>query len=163
MTSAVTVSEATAERLDEVEPLWRSLRDYHVDVAAGVAPIRTQAESWKGRRAEYEEWLGDGSATLFLAVAEHPVGYLMLRLGAGPPTWQLGEPLATVETLSILPEARGSGVGKALMSAARAKANACGASTLAVELVHTNEAARRFYESEGFEPFYLSMLAPVGR
>jgi ribosomal protein S18 acetylase RimI-like enzyme len=163
MTSEVTIVQASAERLGEVEPLWRALREHHVKVAADVAPIRTEPESWTRRRAEYERWLGDGSATLFLALGEHPVGYLMLRLGAGPPTWQLGEPLATVETLSILPEARGSGVGKALMDAARAKANACGASTLCVELVHTNEAARRFYEREGFEPFYLSMLAQVLR
>ena len=59
----------------------------------------------------------------------------------------------------VLPEARDGGVGTALMREVRAAARERAATTLSVGLVHANEGARRFYEREGFRPFYLQMLA----
>ena len=153
--------KAGADRLDDIEPLWHALRDHHAAVASTVAPVRSAAESWTRRRAEYVKWMRDSSATLLLAERGVPLGYLMLRIAHGPPTWAIGDRIAEVETLSVLPTARDRGVGKLLMAAARREARERGAATLSVALVHTNDAAKRFYEREGFRPFYLSMLAPL--
>jgi GNAT superfamily N-acetyltransferase len=86
------------------------------------------------------------------------VGYAMLTAGAGAATWDLGNTVAELETLSVLAEERGSGVGAALMEAGRRWAVEHGARTMAVGLAHTNVGAKRFYEREGFTPFYLDMV-----
>jgi ribosomal protein S18 acetylase RimI-like enzyme len=159
--SLVRIGRAGPERLDDVEPLWRALREHHTSIASNVAPIRSAEESWKRRRAEYVTWLSASDATLLLAEDAVPIGYLMLRMTAGPSTWAIGDRIAEIETLSILPSARSRGVGKSLMAAAREEARERGATTLSVALIHTNVDARRFYEREGFNPFYVSMLAPL--
>ena len=155
------IVRATLSRLDEVEPLWLALHAHHAVVGAPVAPVRPPAESGSRRRAQCAEWLTSGTAVLLLAEEEQPVGYLVLRVEDGPPTWAVGDRVAEIETLSVLPQARSRGVGKALMAAAREAAREMRATNLSVGLVHTNEAARRFYEREGFRPFYLSLLATV--
>ena len=47
------------------------------------------------------------------------------------------------------------------MDAARDEARRHDARALSVAMVHTNVDAGRFYEREGFRPFYVSMLAPL--
>lgn len=157
--SAVRIVKAGFDRLDDIEPLWRALRDHHVAVASTVAPVRSPQESWKRRRAEYVGWLADSSAVLFLAEQLVPIGYLMLRITHGPTTWAVGDRIAEVETWSVLASARDRGVGKLLMAAARREARERGAGALSVALVHTNDGAKRFYEREGFRPFYMTMLS----
>ncbi|MBC5825066.1 MAG: GNAT family N-acetyltransferase [Candidatus Eremiobacteraeota bacterium] len=161
--SKIRIVRAGLERLDDVEPLWRALRDHHADIAATLVPVRSAEESWRRRRAEYTEWLSDSSATILFAEEDAPVGYLMLHMMPGPPSWAIGDRIAEVETLSILPAARDHGVGKLLMAAARREARERGATTLSVALLHTNEGARRFYEREGFHSFYLTMLASIAQ
>jgi GNAT superfamily N-acetyltransferase len=90
------------------------------------------------------------------------VGYAMLTAGPGAATWDLGDTVVELETLSVLPEERGSGVGAALMDASREWARERGVRTINVGLAHTNVGARRFYEREGFTPFYLAMVLDVG-
>jgi len=159
--SAIRIVKAGLDRLDDVEPLWHALRDHHAAFAATVAPVRPAEESWTRRRAEYVRWLSDSSATLLLAEDVAPLGYLMLHIAHGPSTWAIGDLIAEVETLSVVPAARERGVGKLLMAAARGEARERGAAALQVALVHANDGARRFYEREGFRAFYLSMLAPL--
>ena len=95
------------ERLDDIEPLWRALRDHHAAIAPAVAPVRSAEASWSQRRGEYFTWLSGAGATLFIADADRALGYLMMRVHDGPPTWEIGERIAEVETLSVLPTARG--------------------------------------------------------
>ena len=78
--------------------------------------------------------------------------------GAGAATWDLGDTVAEIESLSVLAAERGSGVGAALMEAGRRWALEHGAGTILVGLAHTNVGAKRFYEREGFTPFYLDMV-----
>lgn len=164
MTADVRIVRAGTERLDDIEPLWHALRDHHADVGAGVAPVRDAAESWRRRRAQYERWLATGELALLVAERDgRAVGYATLRPGAGAATWDLGERVAELETLSVLPAERGRGTGAALVEACREIARGWEAGSLLVGLVHTNEDARRFYEREGFRPFYLEMVAPLER
>ena len=161
--SEVRIIEAGPERIEELEPLWRALYEAHREIAEGVAGVRPFEETWRQRQGQYRGWLG-GDTDAVLLVAERdgrPVGYAMLTAGPGAATWDLGEVTVELETLSVLPEERGSGVGAALMDASRAWALERGVRTIHVGLAHTNVGARRFYEREGFTPFYLGMVLDV--
>lgn len=76
----------------------------------------------------------------------------------GPATWNVGEHVAEIETLSVLEAERGGGVGRALAEAAAEVAEAARAGAAFVGVAHTNADAIRFYEREGFEPFYVLMV-----
>jgi ribosomal protein S18 acetylase RimI-like enzyme len=60
--------------------------------------------------------------------------------------------------VAVLPEARSGGLGTALMEAALEAAEAEGATAIAVGVAHSNADAIRWYEREGFEPFYVTLL-----
>src|SRR5919108_2602974 len=148
------------ERIPDLEPLWRALYDHHRGVAEGVARVRPFEDTWRQRRGQYEAWLGgDDEAVLLVAERDgRAVGYAMLTAGPGAATWDLGDKVAEIETLSVLPEERGGGVGAALMEASRRWALERGVRTIGVGLAHTNQGAQRFYEREGFTPFYVEMV-----
>jgi GNAT superfamily N-acetyltransferase len=162
--SDVRIVEGGAERIADLEPLWRALYEHHRGIAEGVARVRPFADTWRKRRGQYQAWLtGEDEAVLLLAErGGRVVGYAMLTGGPGAATWDLGERVAEIETLSVLPEERGGGVGAALVEASRRWALERGADTIAVGLAHTNEGAERFYGREGFTPFYLEMVLDVG-
>jgi ribosomal protein S18 acetylase RimI-like enzyme len=155
----VSIVRGGLEHIDELEPLWRALYEHHALVGREVAPVREFVDSWRHRRAEYERWLSDGEAILLLAQRDgRAVGYAMVRPGPGAATWDLGERGLEIETLSVLPEERGGGVGHALTEEAARVAREEGADFMAVGLVFTNDGAYRFYEREGFRRFYISMV-----
>ena len=66
-------------------------------------------------------------------------------------TWL--EPIAPVivETVAVLPEMRGRGVGKILMTAAAERARELGAEELGVMVIIGNDTALALYEAAGFE------------
>jgi len=59
-------------------------------------------------------------------------------------------PLWTLGDLVVVPEARGQGVGRALLRAVCERAAAAGAACVALETAHSNTTAQALYESEGF-------------
>lgn len=154
------IGEAGPERIPDLEPLWRSLYEHHRKIAAGVAGVRPYEDTWRQRQGQYRGWLGgEEEAGLLIAErGERAVGYAFLTAGPGAATWDLGDRVAELETLAVHADERGGGVGAALVEAGRRWARERGAGTLAVGLAHTNEGARRFYEREGFTPFYLEMV-----
>ena len=81
-----------------------------------------------------------------------------LRRRELPATWDVGDRIAEIETLSVLPTERGTGVGRALTDAAIEVARETGVEAVFVGVAHSNEGAIRFYEREGFEPFYALMV-----
>lgn len=154
------IVEGGTERIGDLEPLWRALYEHHRGIAEGVAGVRPFEDTWRQRQGQYQGWLeGDTHAVLLVAERDgRAVGYAMLTAGPGAATWDLGEVVAEIETLSVLPSERGSGVGGALMEASRRWALERGVRTIAVGLAHTNVGAQRFYEREGFTPFYTDMV-----
>jgi ribosomal protein S18 acetylase RimI-like enzyme len=71
--------------------------------------------------------------------------------------------LLEVETVTVLPEARGAGIGTALMDAIEARARELGIGYLSLSVRTANEGARRLYERRGFRSLYETMyltLAP---
>ncbi len=152
----IEITDAGPERLGELGPLWKAMHGHHAAMADAVAPVRPFAESWRRRRAEYESWLSAGEGQLLIAQRRgRAVGYLMLRFMGGASTWDIGERAAEIESLSVLEGERGVGIGAQLIGAAR---EAAGGARLLVSVVYANQDALRFYEREGFGPFYVLLL-----
>ena len=152
------IRRGRGDEIDRLAPLWRALRNHHATLAA-MPPVRSLEDSWEHRKAQYQNWLSREGYTLLVAErGGELIGYAMVSLNEGAATWDLGEQTAEIETLSVLESERGSGVGRALTKAAADVATDAGARTVAVGVAHTNADAIRFYEREGFEPFYVLML-----
>jgi ribosomal protein S18 acetylase RimI-like enzyme len=151
--------------VDLVEGLWKEMVGHHRDVAGDAFPARDPDAAWRMRRAQYVEWLESGEGFLFLVAGEGaeqaPLGYAFLRVGAPPPTWDLGEPVGDLESLSVAAAARGMGIGTELIGHCRERLIALGARWWNVTVVAANERAARLYEREGFRLYSHNMLAPL--
>jgi GNAT superfamily N-acetyltransferase len=146
-----------AELLAELEPLWLALRDHHAEIAPELGPVREDADSWARRRAQYKGWLAEGEPYILLARrGGRAVGYAFVRpFPGGGPTWTRPERGYDVETLSVAPEARGTGVGSALLERVERDAAEAGADVVDLTAVASNAGALRFYAREGFSPAFV--------
>jgi ribosomal protein S18 acetylase RimI-like enzyme len=154
----VSIRQGSRDEVDRLEPLWRSLHEHHSGLP-DMQPVRPLEASWKHRRSQYLDWLQKDEYTLLVAArGDELIGYLVVSLGAGAATWDIGDRTAEIETLCVLASERGTGVGRALVEAAAKVAEEAGARTVLVGVAHSNEDALRFYEHEGFEAFYVELI-----
>jgi len=149
--------------LDLIEPLWNALREHHSSVTPELGAPRSRTESWQLRRCQYEAWLAESKAFALLAERRGvPVGYAMVRVREGSPTWPLSEQAGELETLSVLPSERCVGTGTALLKAVRSELGVRGITEVSLLAVATNRDAIRFYERHGFETHALWMRTGGG-
>lgn len=152
--------EDSAERLETLEPLWNALQEHHVRVTPQIGP-RTPgrddlAESWRIRRGKYARWIEDPES--FFVVAEDesgPLGYAFVTIGPPYASWATGERIAELETLSVLAERRGEGIGEQLIEAAWTRLAERGVEDMAITTTKTNVDAHRFYERQGFSEAFV--------
>ncbi len=145
-----------ASELDLIEPLWNALREHHSSVTPKLGEPRSRSESWLRRRRQYEGWLADPDAFVLLAERDgERVGYAMVQVREGSPTWPVSEHAGEIETLSVLPGERGKGTGTALLEAVRSELGRQGITELSLHVMPTNRDAIRFYERHGFETYAL--------
>jgi N-acetyltransferase len=146
-----------ADSVDELavlEPLWNALQAHHSEITPDLGPHtpkREMTDAWPIRRSKYERWLDDPDA--FFVVAElggEPVGYAFVTVGPPYASWQTGERLAELETLSVLPEQRGKGVGATLIDATWERLAELSVEDMQITTTVTNVDAQRFYERRGF-------------
>lgn len=151
------------DELDRVEPLWDALQEHHARIApslAGVAPKRSLTDAWRHRRAKYERWLQDPDTFFVIAErAEQPLGYAFVTIGPSYASWDAGERLAELESLSVLPAHRSQGVGEALLEAAWSRLAELGVEDLAITTGVANVDSHRFYERHGFEQSFVVYYA----
>jgi ribosomal protein S18 acetylase RimI-like enzyme len=144
----------TVEQLTAVEPLWNALQEHHSEITpvlGGRASKRELGESWRRRRAKYERWLVDPEAFFLIAEdGDRPIGYAFVTVGSGYAAWQTGDRLAELETLSVLPEHRGGGVGALLLETVWEQLAERGVDDLVITTAKTNLDSHRFYERHGF-------------
>jgi GNAT superfamily N-acetyltransferase len=161
----IEITRGGRELLDEIRPLWLALRDHHHGVAPDFGPVRADDESWRRRRAQYEQWLADERSFFLLARGGgHGIGYAFVRTEEiESPTWEKDGVSAILETLSLLPEARGSGLGARLVALVRDEIAQRGYGQLVVTAVAGNRDAIRFYEREGFTPAFLTFVSAPTR
>jgi GNAT superfamily N-acetyltransferase len=160
---AVEIVRGGIELVPELRELWLALRDHHAAITADdptMPPVHDDEASWAQRRADYEQWLSEPDAFVLVArdggPAGRPVGYAMVTVNEGSPTWRFGR-AGDVESLSLLPAARGRGIGAALLDAVEEQLAAIGVDELRLTVVAANEDARRFYAREGFTERFLTL------
>ncbi|GAB3213061.1 N-acetyltransferase family protein [Marinactinospora thermotolerans] len=155
---------------DEIEVLsglWRALHAHHTEIAPHLEDLITSVdadESWRRRRSRYLDWLADPDTLAVLAERDgEEVGYAMVTLREDRKgSWERGERVAVVQTLSVLPEARGTGVGSGLLEEIRRQLGAMGVHDMELAAITTNSDAIRFYEREGFRPFVTTLVSRIG-
>jgi ribosomal protein S18 acetylase RimI-like enzyme len=151
--------------VDLVEGLWKEMVEHHRELTGQTYPVRGPEEAWPRRRAQYVEWLESGEGHLFLVPGEGaegaPLAYAFLRIGASGPTWNLGDGVGDLESLSVSRAPRGSGIGTELIAHCRDRLAALGAQWWTVSVIAANQGAIDLYEREAFQPFWQTMVAPV--
>lgn len=161
----IVIRRGGAERIADLQPLWESLHEHHAAVAphlTAIGPVRPPEHSWQVRRALYEEWLTEPDA--FVLVAEdgsRPVAYALVHMRGTEETWVTGERVAELETLTVLPQYRSRGLGRALIDAVYVELRRLGVSEWAVGVIATNADALRFYERLDLHPFVVIYLGNV--
>jgi RimJ/RimL family protein N-acetyltransferase len=156
------------EDLAALEPVWNALQAHHAEITPELGPgtpPRVSAEAWRIRRSKYERWLQDPDTFFVIAEADgNPVGYACLTLGLPYASWATGDRLAELETLSVLADQRGKGIGASLLEAAWQRLAELGVDDMAITTTVTNVDAQRFYERQGFSQrfavFYGKSPAP---
>ncbi len=121
--SEFAIDVVAAERLDELEPIWRTLYEHHLALTPYMRErARTPEEAWEARRRVEREWLATEPQSFVLAARGAPgyLGYAFVRVRPGAQfatSWRASDPLAELSILAVLPSARGRGVGTALLDA----------------------------------------------
>jgi ribosomal protein S18 acetylase RimI-like enzyme len=164
-----TITRAGAEALDRLRPLWLALHHHHQRVSGErLGPYVDDDASWRARRELYAGFLAAGGFALLAEDDGALVGYAMVAIKTSAETelddtWISGERVAEIETLVVLPEARGGGVGTALLDAVDAELAAEGIGDVLIAAFVTNVDAIRLYERRGFRPASLYMIRLAAR
>jgi ribosomal protein S18 acetylase RimI-like enzyme len=151
--------------LEALEALWIALHHHHRTVVPSTAMlVADDSVSWSRRRALYRGWMASGDALVLVARrGGAPVGYAVAHLLDGPDdTFAVGGRYAELYSLSVAPEARGGGVGTALMDALDAGLAELGIADLSVGVMAGNEDALRFYRRRGLVPVELVLWRVSG-
>jgi ribosomal protein S18 acetylase RimI-like enzyme len=149
----------SVDELDVLEPLWNALQEHHERITPDLGahtPKRDVAEAWRIRRSKYEHWLE--APETFIVIAEsdgQAIGYALVTVGIGFASWDTGERLAQLETLSVLPDYRSAGVGTALLDSAWERLAQHGVDGMQITTTVTNVDAQRLYERKGFKQSFL--------
>ena len=165
----VAITRAGGEVLDRLEPLWLELHHHHQAIAgAALEPYVGDAHSWAARRAMYAGFL-EAPHGSFVLLAERNaalLGYAMVAISPVEDTWlddtwRTGPLIGEIETLSVTADARGEGIGTALLDRADEELTAAGVEDVVVGAFAANTGALALYERRGFRPTwnYLSRLA----
>jgi ribosomal protein S18 acetylase RimI-like enzyme len=147
------ILRAGTERIANLELLWKALYEHHATIAPQLGPVRSPEESWERRHLRYQRLLNQPESFVLIAEqAERVVGYAMIAVHDGSDTWQTSDQIAELETLSVLPDARGAGVGSALMYAMYEELRQAEITEITVNVVASNKDALRFYERHNLIP-----------
>ena len=162
-----TLRRGSRTDVPSLEPLWVSVHHRHAEAMPELAPYVSDARTWAVRGALYDGLLAKPDTVLFLASVDAVlIGYGLAHVMAVGDTW-LADTWATsarigeIESLAVLPEYRGRGVGTRLLEALERELEADGVRDLVLGVLPGNAAAIRLYERRGYRPTwtYLSRLA----
>jgi ribosomal protein S18 acetylase RimI-like enzyme len=158
------ISRAGAEALDDLRPLWLALHHHHQAVGGErLGPYVDDDTSWAARRLLYQGFFAGGGFAMLAEQDGRLVGYAMVAIKTSEETelddtWVSGDTVAEIETLVVLPAARGDGVGSALLDAVDAELAERGIEDVLIAAFVTNVDAIRLYERRGFRPASLYMI-----
>lgn len=166
LTERIEIVALDSSEIDRVEGLWKEMVAVHREVTAGEWPVRSAGDAWARRRIDYEEILGEDGGRMLVALParaldDEPLGYAALTVRKSGATWDMGELVGELESLSVAAAHRGRGIGTALLGACRDSLRAEGIVYWGVGVVEANEGATRLYEKAGFRPYYRLLKARI--
>jgi ribosomal protein S18 acetylase RimI-like enzyme len=145
-----------------LEPLWLSLHHHHQTVSPHLGPFVTDEVSWPVIRELLSQSAQDGLLLVALD-GDQIVGlasaaiYGIEALASYSDTWTTGENVGEIKFLVVAEDARGKGVGAALMDTVDRELAARGVHDQFVGAMEPNKGAIRFYKSRGFRPAWLEL------
>ena len=163
------VRAGSAEDLDVVGPLWVAVHHRHTETMPHLAPYVSDDQTWRARRTLYEELLAKPDTLLLLAfVGDAAVGYGLAHVMPVAnswiaDTWATGPCIGEIESLSVLPQYRGSGLGSELLDRLEQHLNGIGVDDLILGALPGNTDAIRLYERRGYQPTWLYLSRFDGR
>lgn len=139
-----TVDDAADIARIHVESWRTAYADIYDEHVLAAFPVETREREWQGT-------LADESRTGFEFVAEDTQGKVFGFISAGPE--RSGDPdfAGHVYAIHVLPEHKGLGIGRSLMSTAAEQLVDHGIESLLVWVLTENHPARNFYEKLGGE------------
>jgi GNAT superfamily N-acetyltransferase len=146
MAGKLTVRLATSGDRDAWEPLWRAWQDH----MGGSVPPEVTARSWQRMTTE-----ASGICCMMAFDGSAAVGFAILSRSFF--AWT-GEDILYLQDLFVSPEARGKGIGAALIEAIYAHADATGAPQVFWMVDEDDAALRRFYDRTAKRSPYLRYL-----
>jgi ribosomal protein S18 acetylase RimI-like enzyme len=155
------VEDGGVADLERLEPLWVAVHHQHQRAMPELAPYVSDATTWEERHALYRRLYAEHDPVLLLGRdADRLVGY---ALGYTMPvggtwiadTWATGPHVAEIESLSVLPEWRGRGLGSRLLEELHERLRAQGASDFVLGALAGNADALRLYERHSYRPTWL--------
>ncbi len=155
------------DRLDDLQPVWRALYEHHIALTPHLHDrTRSFEHAWEARQRIEAERLAREPDSFVLAAREGDryVGYAFVRVYSGPDfaaSWSASDPLAELAILAVLPDARGKGIGSALLDAVEERLRALGIDDMLIGVITTNTDAMRLYERRGALPFLTHFVQRV--
>ena len=161
----VRIVRGDVERIPDLEPLTRSLHAHHqtVDPEVPGVPPRDEDGWWRIRSGRYREWLAEPDNLLLIAEheADGPLGYAVITFHGEDDSHVTGERFAELQSLVVMAERRGEGVGGALLREVYRQVRAAGVEEMVIGVLATNERALRLYERQGFHPWVILTMGKV--
>lgn len=156
----IEIREGGPELLDFLEPLWLTLFDHHIEGGAAGLPSIPRSKSWPLRRAHYERLLATPGAFVLLAIRKgRAVGYALVHVHEGADdTWPTGDRIGDIESLALVPEERGRGLGTHLLDLAEKRLAQHGIETVQLSVMAGNDRALEFYERRGMVPILVTVM-----
>ena len=172
MATAWTLRTGGAEDLDLVEPLWVAVHHRHQESMPELAPYVSDAETWQARQEAVRGTARQARHPVFCSPSSttRPIGYGLTHVFAMADTWiedtwRTGDRIGEIESLSVLPDYRGSGLGTQLLERLEDHLHERGVDDMILGALAGNADAIRLYERRGYRPtwLYLSKFAGRGR
>jgi ribosomal protein S18 acetylase RimI-like enzyme len=160
------IALSSVAHVDELKALWLQMLSHHRELVGGEFPIRRAEPSWEQARRDYRDWLADDAGILLIARDEgssDPLGYAVCRLIDGGATFDLGAVRGDVDSLVVREEARGRGIGTALLDAVRAELVHRGVAYWSIGVLARNSEAARLYNRVGFRPWTQELLGSTSQ
>nr|WP_255496922.1 MULTISPECIES: GNAT family N-acetyltransferase [unclassified Mycolicibacterium] len=134
-----------------------------------LSPYVSDGQTWQMRRILYEDLLAKPDTLLLIAsVDDRVIGYGLAHVMAVEDTWvadtwATGSRIGEIESLSVLPEFRGSGLGTELLTRLEEHLRTSGVDDLVLGVLPGNRDALRLYERLGYRPTWLYLSKFAGR
>jgi ribosomal protein S18 acetylase RimI-like enzyme len=166
---AFVVAPGGVADVDLLEPLWVAVHHQHQRAMPELRPYVDDATTWRERRTLYEQLFAEQDPILLLGrhtgrLVGYALGYTMPATGTWlADTWETGARIGEVESLSVLPEYRGRGLGSELLEQLHERLRDRGARDLVLGALPGNTDAIRLYERHGYRPTWLYLSRLDGR